>query len=299
MLIDKNRRFCLKNGMIDSEIKIKVEKDLTKSTWYHEHEFIEIAYCESGVGKHIVDGVEYEIKQGDVFLFNSGILHKLYSNFSQLSLINVMVVPEVLSDAIDPKNFVNEFYEKIYCGGKVEQKLDSGYLYVSGASRENYGILFSNIFNEYNRHLPCYVDVLQKEVQVLVIKLFRDYVSNFVRDGLTTAQCEMIEQIMRSINENVCTLNKIDDVMEQVGYNKIYFNRLFEKYTGMSISRYLKKRKMDYACSLLINTNYTIEHICELIGYNDVKNFYKTFKAMEKITPGAYREKAVRNYKKV
>jgi AraC-like DNA-binding protein/mannose-6-phosphate isomerase-like protein (cupin superfamily) len=298
-LLNEKNRFRLKKGMIESLSMIKVERDINSFSWYHDHEFIEVAYCESGSGKHIIDGKEFDMKAGDVFLFNAGVFHKLYAPESKFSLINVMLRPEVLPEGIDPKNFVSDYYSKVYCGGKADNEVKDKFIRLSGGSRENYGMLFSNILNEYNLRFPCYVDVIQNESKVLLIKIFRDFTANIVSENVTAEQQAMIEQIMHSIDENICSINKIDDIMEQVGYNKIYFNRLFQKYVGTSISRYLKKKKMDYACNLLASTNYTVEHICEIIGYNDIKNFYKTFKAVEKITPGAFREKVVHNYKKV
>ena len=50
---------------------------------------------------------------------------------------------------------------------------------------------------------------------------------------------------------------------------------------------------MEYARTLLLHTDKSVEKIMEEIGYFDKKNFYKLFAEYYNETPGSYRNKHV------
>ena len=41
----------------------------------HSHSFIEILYFESGQGTHVINGREYPIQAGDIYLINANVKH--------------------------------------------------------------------------------------------------------------------------------------------------------------------------------------------------------------------------------
>ena len=100
-----------------------------------------------------------------------------------------------------------------------------------------------------------------------------------------------MEKAICLIDENFMMLKTVDDVTTKIGYNKLYFNRLFKDYTGVSIAEYIRKKKMDESTHLLTHTNYTVEKISEIIGYSDIKSFYNAFKKIIGTSPGEYRAK--------
>ena len=276
---------------------VRFEKDISGVSRYHCHEFIEVAYCAGGKGVQVIEGKEYPMKAGDVFIFNSGVYHKLFKKGDGLVIINAMFMPKKLFQ-IDAKNFISEFIDKILGDSERAKNYTDCFLYLSSIYKGDYGQKFAALLEEFNLKRKYYQKITENEFKGLLVRAFRDFLEES-RSSITEDQKRVIDKVVSLIEINVASINKVDDVMDQVGYNKIYFNRVFVSYVGMSISKFIKTKKIDYACTLLANTNYSIEQICEQVGYSDLKNFYRAFESMKKCTPGEYRNKSVKIVNKV
>ncbi len=265
---------------------IKIERDTTTFCQRHIHRFVEIVYFYKGTGKHIVNDEEYVVKSGDVFVLNEGVYHQFCGE--GLCTINIMLHAEHMYPTLNSKNFISDFY--CWAFGDDERKLDGkNYLYLSDFfhSRSESSVL--EILQEYNMRNVGFELVIKNEVCTLLVNMLRKYISQSTDNERESIHKKMIESVMMYMDENVRDVNKTKDVTDKIGYNPVYFSRIFAEYVGMSISQYIRKKKIEYACRLLINTNYTVEKICEDIGYNDLKNFYKTFKSITSMTPNEYR----------
>lgn len=66
---------------------------------------------------------------------------------------------------------------------------------------------------------------------------------------------------------------------------------LFKEETGLSLSKYLKKLRIDYGKYLLLNTDISMADLAVEVGFFDQSHFTKTFKKFEKMTPSDFRNK--------
>jgi transcriptional regulator GlxA family with amidase domain len=60
----------------------------------------------------------------------------------------------------------------------------------------------------------------------------------------------------------------------------------------MSPARFVRKRRIELACSLLRRTDREIKQIAGACGFAEAGFFHKVFKAEMATTPGRYRETA-------
>lgn len=81
-----------------------------------------------------------------------------------------------------------------------------------------------------------------------------------------------------------------DDAIRAVGLNRSTFTLNLKETTGMSFSAYIRHIRVEHACQLLEQTNYTVESIAYETGFNSVQNFYRVFKIVKGITPTEYRQ---------
>ena len=61
--------------------------------------------------------------------------------------------------------------------------------------------------------------------------------------------------------------------------------------TGMTITDYITKRRIENAQDLLENTSFPVQDIASLSGYDDPAYFTRIFKKMTGISPRDYRKK--------
>ncbi|OXS62737.1 hypothetical protein B1A99_02465 [Cohnella sp. CIP 111063] len=73
-------------------------------------------------------------------------------------------------------------------------------------------------------------------------------------------------------------------------YNAVYFGQLFRKETGLYFNDYMNQVRIEQACKLLEQTDFTAAEISEKVGYKYVDHFYRHFKQLKGLTPGKYRE---------
>jgi len=68
-----------------------------------------------------------------------------------------------------------------------------------------------------------------------------------------------------------------------------YFNKM-KQITGIGISEYINKYRIEVACQLLKQTEKSVTDIAFEVGFNSSKYFSTVFKQATKITPRDYRE---------
>lgn len=72
--------------------------------------------------------------------------------------------------------------------------------------------------------------------------------------------------------------------------NPDYLDRLFKKEFGLSVSQYIKEKKIDYAKMLLRTTNLSVSEIAQRLGYINLSHFTASFKQITNTTPVNYRK---------
>ena len=272
--------------------EIVIQRDVMSFSKYHKHQFIEIAYFYHGVGTHIIDGEVFDIKAGDIFVLNSGVLHQFKGE--DLRVINVMFSANFISPDYTNDDFVRQFCESHFDKNNLGNIDLSKYLYVPDFSCKYSDTIIYDMLQECNMRMECCSTILRNKVEILMINLMRLLLIKDSEIPLLFSHKNILEKAISLIDENVTGINKVDDITDKIGYNKLYFNRLFKNYMGMSISKYIRKKKMEKASNLLMHTNYTIEKIAEMVGYVDMKSFYSAFRQEMNTSPGSYRVKFIK-----
>ena len=89
----------------------------------------------------------------------------------------------------------------------------------------------------------------------------------------------------------------IADIAKQVFLNEQYLMRTFKKTTGISILEFITGERLWLAKELLVNTNYPINRVADMVGYGNYSYFTKIFKRNVGMTPQAYRQSNEQNAK--
>lgn len=285
----------MSTGGFVADININIQRDATSISQYHAHRFVEIVYFYHGTGVHKINDEEFVVKSGDIFVLNAGVSHMFKGD--ELRVVNVMFSAEFILPDYSSDDFINQFYKKHFETAD-EKTFSKGYIYVPNFSSKYSDTIVYNMLQEFNSRKDCFADVLRNEIEVLMINLLRLSTLKQGNSTLVFSHKNLLEKAILLIDENADKINSIEDIMEKIGYNKLYFNRLFKNYTGISISKYVRKKKIEKVVNLLTHTNYTIEKIAEMVGYLDVKSFYCAFKKEMNMSPGAYRAKLLSENKK-
>lgn len=80
----------------------------------------------------------------------------------------------------------------------------------------------------------------------------------------------------------------VEEIAEKVGLERSYFTTLFTRQMGISPGKYLQNYRMEIAATLLTRDNCSVSTTALSVGYPDIYTFSKTFKRHFGISPRDY-----------
>lgn len=131
-----------------------------------------------------------------------------------------------------------------------------------------------------------YEDIVQT---FTTIKLELDQKYNVTPDALKeSGQASFVENVHAYVDVNLRTAN-LKDLANQLFMNSCYVSQLYKQKTGRNFSDYLLEVRMKKAAELLEHSSEKIYVIGAMVGYNNAKNFARSFLSYFGKTPTEYR----------
>lgn len=81
----------------------------------------------------------------------------------------------------------------------------------------------------------------------------------------------------------------VEIIAQKVGYSPNYIRSMFKMYVGVSISDYIRDRRLEIACKLLSESQMPITKVMENSGFTNKSSFFTLLKAKNGVTPSEYR----------
>lgn len=81
----------------------------------------------------------------------------------------------------------------------------------------------------------------------------------------------------------------LNDVAQAVGYSPSYLTNLMKRQTGQTVQQWIIQHRMVVTCSLLLNTDQSVEKIADQAGYQNSVHFFRQFRRFYGTTPKAWR----------
>ena len=83
---------------------------------------------------------------------------------------------------------------------------------------------------------------------------------------------------------------RIGDVAREAGVHPVHLARVFRQFTGLTPGDYLRRRRLDYACTLLRETRRPMAEIALCCGFADQSHFATAFRRAYRVTPRLFRQ---------
>ena len=247
----------------------------------HWHTPIEIIVPIKNTYEIICKSKTYQLKEGDFFFINSGVLHSMeacegerlifQADFSMLQ--NVSEIETVLSSIpsvihITDGNAPDIHKQLIVLMMKIKEEYFSGNI-LSGAA--------------------VYASLLE-----ILVLMGRKYTGEGIGPEVThTKQQEYTTKfifVCQYISEHCTEDMTLDDVAGLVGFSKYHFTRLFKDFTGCSFYKYLNRKRIAHAERLLIDPEISITEVALQSGFSSLSSFIRMFKIIKDCTPTEFRK---------
>lgn len=135
----------------------------------------------------------------------------------------------------------------------------------------NISELIENIYNMYS--------VLCRHVE-----------ENNISEGLR-------KKIEHFINDNFADKNlSLNEVAEKLDISPSYLSRYIKKISDIGFGDYLNKIRIEKSKVLLVESDKNINEIADIVGYTSTNSFIRSFKRVEGLTPGKYKEYLCKEY---
>jgi YesN/AraC family two-component response regulator len=130
-----------------------------------------------------------------------------------------------------------------------------------------------------------------EEIKNYLFSLCSEVVEAKGIDSKENAKTIIVNKIKDYVGMHYDDINmSTDTVAEYVELSRNYVRSIFKELTGISLSDYITNCRMSEAQRLLIETDYPVRRIAELVGYpENSKHFFTVFKKHFDSTPENYR----------
>jgi len=99
---------------------------------------------------------------------------------------------------------------------------------------------------------------------------------------------EWLERLNESIDyleENICNDINLDEVAKIACLSKFHFQRMFHLVTGVTITEYVRKRRLTLAAQELVTFNSRVIDVALKYGYSTPESFSKAFRRLHGVNP--------------
>lgn len=195
-------------------------------------------------------------------------------------------------------------FGKVPTGDLFEKRVDDPL-----RNAKNYGIIMNTLLRkaaERGGVHPIHLDRVSSDFAVrleksasvsentsLMLEMFRSY-CRLVRKHRLSGYSLVVQKIILSIDADLSQNLSSGTLAKKQGISLGYLSSVFRKETGMTVSEYIRERRMEYARYLLGSTKLQIQTVAFNSGIMDVQYFSKLFKKRFGQTPSEYRNSTLK-----
>ena len=130
-------------------------------------------------------------------------------------------------------------------------------------------------------------------VMVMLVEIANSSQHETDESDKVSSLAEMVHNYIWIHNDRPITAGSI---AEELGYNPDYLGRVYRKIYDCTITQAIHQSRVARACTLLIDSDMTIEEIARTCGFSDADYFRRIFRRYRYITPIAFRRINARVY---
>ena len=252
------------------------------NSFRHFHPELELTYIHKGIGiRYIGDNIN-SFEPGDLVLIGENLPHDYVSSST--------------NDEHNSEAYVFQFPRSIIYN--IVECHSIGQLF----SEADYGIHFIN---------PS-VQLLEKIRNTSLVPTLKNFINfldilndlyhhhnkkiissiAFTKNTKSRRSPEKILKVTKHIANHYQHQITINQMAQLIHMTPQSFCRWFKGSTGCSFITYLNSTRIEKACQLLLQSNFTIANISFQSGFETVSHFNRTFKKIKNMTPKEYRNQS-------
>ncbi len=224
----------------------------------HAHDYFELEIILEGCGLHQLNGTEYALKRGCVYIVSPADFHKVTVQ-KPLLLWNITFDESLLSST-QMQTLLLKKESCCFFAEQILQKLDTA---------------AELLFQE---------DQSSSHIQPLM-----DYILSFIlEDTPLTNELSAVKKAMLFVQTHFRESPSLQTAAAQVCLSPVYFGSLFKKSVGQSYTQYLNSCKINCA-KILLEDHLSVTEACFASGFGSLSNFLQVFRQHTGCSPQQYK----------
>ncbi|MGB1043182.1 MAG: AraC family transcriptional regulator [Tenacibaculum sp.] len=246
----------------------------------HQHEEIQLCYIVNGEGTLIIGNSINKYQSNDIIVIGGNQAHVFKSDTSLIKdsfMISLFFTKKSFGESffeLDDFKELNAFFNSVKNSFRVlnnKKKLCDLFLKLKKSRDLGKFIVFIKILRL----------ISNSEIKTL---------SSFIYEKkYTDNEGRRMRDIMDYTLSNFTNKIELHDVADVANMTSNAFCRYFKQRTNKTYFTFLNELRVESACKLLLNKDYSIIEVSEKSGFKNISNFNRKFKELKNKTPSAYR----------
>lgn len=262
------------------------EHDLTEV--FHYHDFIEIVIILKGTGNKVVEGNEYKVSAGDIFVLQGYQVHA-FKDCDNLEIVNVMFKDKKKDKLLnfDKLKELDGYNPLFYIEPNFRNRQRyNNILRLDRKALTKVEYIVNSMIHEQAKQKQGFELIIRNKLEELIVILSRAY------SKLDTKESKLlirISKVLDYIEANFEEEINLPTLAEKCYMSVRNFQRIFKKATGQSPIDYLIHIRLQKAKSLLRNTDLPLVDVAFKAGFSEYNYFSRKFKQIIGVPPTKYK----------
>ncbi len=276
----------------DDGIRIMAYTHRPNYSFWHDHDFYEIALIRCAGGRHKTAASQVPVMKGDLLFVNTGTVHRFAVKrpMPMLYILLSRSYMKHITAGLSGTSFFADAHIDDFIAGK-----NGGSLRVRLPTPAAHAVdgIAATMFKESRERHPCFVQMRDAYCSQLLAMCARWYGQSAPRARSTSG--EPVTKALAYIRTRLARPLSLAAISKHVSCNPTYLSTAFRRKTGYSIFGYINEMRIRSACTRLAASNVQIIDAALSCGYENISLFNRMFKRYTGVTPTAYRMKARTN----
>ena len=291
--IEKNIYMSSETNVIDAQKLLEAGKMIQVRTHTrfvhfpkHTHNYIELIYMCSGSTRHVVNGEDVILNQGELLFLNQKATQEIYPAGEDDIAVNFIILPDFFEYGLNMMETEENLLRDFVVGCLRGENSESGYLHFKVADILPIQNLIENLIWTIRNKQPNKRSINQATMGLLFLQLMNhmDKLETDTKNG----QQKLIISVLSYIETHYRD-GELSQLAEQLHYDIYWLSKEIKKRTGKTYTELVQAKRLNQAAYLLTTTTQSVMEIALAVGYDNISYFHRIFQNRFCMTPRKYR----------
>ena len=256
----------------------------------HCHDYFQVCFVEYGRAEHRQESNTVHLEAGDAFIVPPGFAHQILFPDPDAIVYSLSFAEDLFSPGFSQSN-VYRFMAALKLETLEQERIPIRMrLRLDLPRQQTLKALLDALIREQESTCPRELTAAASLTAAALCILSQAYFLGDRQQLREVARhAHAMEACLQYIDAHFTEDLTLEETAKKFALSRSGFSTLFPRYTGTTFKRYLARKRIGYAVTLLQNTDLSIGQIAAMAGYEDLSTFYRNFTKVTGHSPSDYR----------